>query len=217
MSLGFNPSKVDASLFFYSDSSCTMFVIVYVDDIIVASSSLKFTNVMVQKLNQEFALKDLGDLHYFLGIQVKRTQDGVLMTQERYSPNILKRVNMDSCCPVGTPIVPCEKLLITDGQPLGARDATLYRSVVAALQYLTLTRPDLSFVLSHVYQFLHCPTTVHWERVKRVLWYIKGTSQHGIKFVKSLSHLHSGFSDANWAGCPNDRRSIGGVCNISWS
>jgi hypothetical protein len=73
MSLSFNPSKADSSLFFYSDSSCTMCILVYMDDIIVASSSLKFTNILVLKLNQEFALKDLGDLLYFLGIQIKRT------------------------------------------------------------------------------------------------------------------------------------------------
>jgi hypothetical protein len=89
MSLGFNSSKADSSLFFYYDSSCTMFALVYVDDVIVASSSMKFTNVLVQQLNREFALKDLGDLHYFLGIQVKRTRDEVLMTQEKYALDIL--------------------------------------------------------------------------------------------------------------------------------
>jgi hypothetical protein len=87
----------------------------------------------------------------------------------------------------------------------------LYRSLVGVLQYLTLTRPDLSFVVHHVCQFLHCPTSVHWERVKRILSYVKGTSQHGIKFVKSPSLLLNGFSDVEWAGCPNDRRSIGGL------
>jgi hypothetical protein len=82
-SLGFVASKADSSLFFYSDHACTMYVLVYVDDIIVASSAVKFTNSLIKMLNQEFALKDMGDVHYFLGIEVKRMQEGLLMTQER--------------------------------------------------------------------------------------------------------------------------------------
>jgi hypothetical protein len=130
---------------------------------------------------------------------------------------------MDSCHLMSTPMVPCENLLITDGELLGSRDATLYRSVVSALQYSTLTRLDLSFVVKRVCQFLHYPTTVHWERVKRILSYVKGTSQHGIKFVISSSLLLSRFLDADWAGCPNDQRSTGGFAIflgpniISWS
>jgi hypothetical protein len=100
------------------------------------------------------------------------------MTQEGYALDILKRVNMDQCRPVSNPMTPCEKLCITDGEALGPKDATLYRSMVGALQYLTLTRPYLSFADNRVCQFLHCPTMVHWERVKRIIRYVKGTLQH---------------------------------------
>jgi hypothetical protein len=72
-------------LFFYSDDKCTIYILVYVDDIIVVSSSAKFTNALVRKLGHEFALKDLGDLHYFLGIEVTRNKEELLMTQERYA------------------------------------------------------------------------------------------------------------------------------------
>jgi hypothetical protein len=88
-SLQFTASKADSSLFFYSDRSFTIFVLVYVNDIIVASTSMKYTNALIHKLSLEFALKDLGDLHYFLGIEVKRTKDTLLMTQERYALDIL--------------------------------------------------------------------------------------------------------------------------------
>jgi hypothetical protein len=84
-SLGFCASKVDSSLFFYWDDKCTIYILVYVDDIIVVSSSAKFTNALVRKLGHEFALKDLGDLHYFLGIEVTRNKEELLMTQERYA------------------------------------------------------------------------------------------------------------------------------------
>jgi hypothetical protein len=138
-----------------------MFVLMYMDDIIVASSSLQFTKSLIKKLNQEFALKDLGDIHYFLGIEVKRSADSLLMTQEGYALDILKRVNMDTCKAVSTPMLPSDKLLVTDGETLGANDSTRYRSIVGALQYLTLTRPDISFAVNRVCQFLHSPTTAH--------------------------------------------------------
>jgi hypothetical protein len=110
-----------------------------VDDIIVASFSAKFTNALVTKLGQEFALKDLGDLHYFLSIEVTRTKEKLLMTQERYAQDILQRVNMETCKSVSTPMTTAEKLFLNDGKLLGPKDVTQYRSVVGTLQYLTLT------------------------------------------------------------------------------
>jgi hypothetical protein len=130
---GFSASKVDSSLFFYDDDKCIVYVLVYVDDIIIANSSPVFTDTLVRKLNQEFSLKDLDDLHYFLGIEVKRSRHELLMTQERYALDILGRVNMSNCRAVHTPMMPREKTLVNDGEPLGPQDATLYRSTVGAL------------------------------------------------------------------------------------
>jgi hypothetical protein len=113
-------------------------VLIYVDDIIVASSSSTFTDALVKKLKQEFALKELG-VHYFLGIMVRRTKKGLLMTHERYALDIMKHVNMSSCKAVSNPMLLCEMLLINDGEPLGPKDASQYRSIVGALRYLTLT------------------------------------------------------------------------------
>jgi histone deacetylase 1/2 len=92
--LGFKPSKPDTSLFYYLKGGYIMFLLVYVDDIIVASSSQEATIALLKDLEKESALKDLGDLHYFLGIEVKRTSGGLLMSQERYATEILKRVGM---------------------------------------------------------------------------------------------------------------------------
>jgi len=200
-----------------------MFVLVYVDDIIVASSSLAATKALLTDLEAEFALKDLGDLHYFLGIEVKRSSDGLVMSQQRYATDVVKRANMWNCKPVDTPISTAEKLSLTKGDSLGEADSTKYRSVVGALQYLTLTRPDLSFAVNKVCQFLHSPTTVHWSAVKRILRYVKGTLTMGLKLRKSNSTLVSAFSDADWAGCVDDRRSTGGFAVffgpnlVSWS
>jgi histone deacetylase 1/2 len=127
------------------------------------------------------------------------------------------------CNPVETPISTSERLSITEGSALGEEDSTNYRSVVGALQYLTLTRPDLPFVVNKVCQFLHSPTTVHWGAVKKNLRYVKGTLTLGLKLRRSNSTLVNAFSDADRAGCVDDRRSTGGFAVffgpnlVSWS
>jgi hypothetical protein len=161
MKLGFQASKADTSLFFYNKGDATIFVLVYVDDIIVASSTEKATAALLQDLKAEFALKDLGELHYFLGIEVNKVRDGITLTHEKYGTDLLKRVNMAKCKPVTTPMASSAKFSLYEGTPLGPKDATNYRSVVGALQYLTLTKPDIAFVVNKVCQFLHSPTTVH--------------------------------------------------------
>ncbi|XP_066317652.1 uncharacterized mitochondrial protein AtMg00810-like [Miscanthus floridulus] len=200
-----------------------MFVLVYVDDIIVASSSTAATHALLQDLQHEFALKDLGDLHYFLGIEVKRNQEGLVLSQQKYASDILSRAGMSNCKSIDTPLATSEKLSLTDGDKLGTEDSTKYHSMVGALQYLTLTRPDICYAVNKVCQFLHAPTMVHWSAVKRILRYIKGSWNTGLKISKSNSMIISAFSDADWAGCVDDRRSTGGFAVflgsniISWS
>ena len=133
-SLGFIPSQADTSLFFYRKGNHVIFMLVYVDDIIVASSSQEAIDALLWDLEKEFAIKDLGELHYFLGIQVHRKKGELLLTQERYASEILKRVNMQSCKPVKTPLCTTEKLSVTRGSKLGIEDSTRYRSIVGALQ-----------------------------------------------------------------------------------
>jgi histone deacetylase 1/2 len=221
--LGFTPSKADTSLFYYNKGKHTIFVLVYMDDIIVASSSQEAVEALLADLQQAFALKDLGELHYFLGIEVKRGKDGLLMSQERYARDVLHRSSMDKCKSMSTPMSNTEKLSIHSGIKLGPEDSTKYRSVVGALQYLTLTRPDISFAVNKVCQVLHAPTTTHWSAVKRILRYISGTVKLGLKICKSRSMMVSAFSDADWAGCVDDRRSTGGFAvflgnnMISWT
>jgi histone deacetylase 1/2 len=159
--LGFLASKADTSLFIYIKSGIIIFVLVYVDDIIVTSSSNKAITSLLQDLSSTFALKDLGDLHYFLGIEVKRFNQGIVLTQQKYALDLLNRVGLKACKTLSTPLSASEKLSITEGELLGPEDGTRYRSIVGALQYLTLTRPDIAFSVNKVCQFLHAPTTVH--------------------------------------------------------
>jgi hypothetical protein len=222
ISLGFTPSKADTSLFYYNRGRHKLFVLVYVDDIIVASSSSDATKALLSDLEKEFALKDLGDLHYFLGIEVKKVKDGLVLTQQRYASDILSRSGMSKCKAADTPLSSTEKLSAHDGHVLGPSDATKYRSLVGALQYLTLTRPDLCFAVNKVCQYLHSPTTTHWSAAKRILRYVQG-SLNLLKVGNSKTMEVSAFSDADWAGCVDDRRLTGGFAVflgknlISWS
>lgn len=171
----------------------------------------------------EFALKDLGELSYFLGIEVAPIPGGILFKQEKCAGDILATVGMTKCKISSTPLAATEKLLRLEGDPLSPEDATKYRSIVGALQYLTLTQPDLAFAVNKVYQYLHSPTTTHWTVVKRILRYVKGTCNIGLKIMKSPSMVVSGFYDADWAGYVDDKRSTCGFAIfygpnlISWS
>jgi histone deacetylase 1/2 len=150
-----------------------MFVLVYVNDIIVTSSSNQAVTTLVQDLGSTFALKDLRDVHYFLGIEVKKFNQGIVLNQEKYALDLLHRVGFKACKSLPTPLSASEKLSVTQGDLLGPEDSTRYRSIVGALKYLTLTRPDIAFSVNKVCQFLHAPTTVHWTAVKRILRYVK--------------------------------------------
>jgi histone deacetylase 1/2 len=209
-SLGFKPSNADVSLFVCNKGGVVIFLLVYVDDIIVASSSTAATEALLKDLHADFALKDLGELHYFLEIEVKKASNGILLTQQKYTSDLLHRAGMRNCKPMNTPMASTDKLSVHDGGLLGPKDATEYRSIVLALQYLTLTRPDISFAVNKVCQFLHKPTMVHWSAVKRILRYLQFMTDMGLRIRKSPSILVSAFSDADWAGCSDDRRSTGG-------
>jgi histone deacetylase 1/2 len=128
----------------------------------------------------------------------------LVLTQEWYATNILKCSGMDKSKPVDTPSS-SEKLSIEGGDKLGPMDSTRYRNLVGALQYLTLTRPAISFAVNKVCQFLHAPTSIHWSVVKWILRYIHGTIGLGLRIGPSKSMLVSAFSDADWAGCVDDR------------
>ncbi|XP_071685375.1 uncharacterized protein [Lolium perenne] len=134
----------DTSLFIYRKAHITISMLIYVDDIIVASSSQAATNALLKDLSQEFALKDLGDLNFFLGIEVQKVDDGIVLSQAKYAQDILTRVGMVNCTGMPTQLSSSEKITAYQGDLLGPEDSTKYRSMVGALQYLTLTSwPDI--------------------------------------------------------------------------
>jgi hypothetical protein len=153
---------------------------------------------LLSALQHDFALKDLGPLHYFLGIEVKQTKDGLHLSQKKYTTDLLQRVGMFACKPVSTPLATSTKLSAHDGDLLSSKDATKYRSIVGVLQYLTLTRPDTSYVVNKVCQYLHAPRSVHWTAVKRILRFLKYSIDYVFMIRPSPSTMANAFSDVDW-------------------
>jgi len=153
----------------------------------------------------------------------KQLDDGLVMSQTRYATDILKRSGMSKCKSIDTPVCIKEKLSVAGGSSLSPEDSTKYRSMVGALQYLTLATPDISYAVNKVCQYLHSPTMTHLSAVKRILRYVQGTLHMGLKIRPCDSMIVSAFSDADWVGCVDDRRSAGGFAIflgsnlISWS
>ncbi|KAF5470759.1 hypothetical protein F2P56_011250 [Juglans regia] len=221
LSLGFHGSVFDSSLFIFSANSHSIYVLVYADDIIVTASSQSLITDFISSLRSDFPVKDLGVLHFFLGLEICCNSTGLYMSQSRYITDLLHRTNMQTSKPVSTPMCSNVKLSTVDGPSF--EDPHLYRSVVGSLQYLAFTRPDLSFAVNKVCQFMHCPRVPHWQAVKRILCYLRLTTNFGLHFSPSSSPPKlTAFSDADWAGCPDDGKSTGGFCvyfgshMISW-
>ncbi|KAJ9561510.1 hypothetical protein OSB04_006670 [Centaurea solstitialis] len=213
--------RADPSLFVFKRDSCIMYLLVYVDDLILTGNQATVIQSFINKLHAEFAIKDLGRLSYFLGLEVTYTTNGLFLSQSKYAQDILKRRNMVDAKPVTTPLA-ANAAFVTSGEPFD--DPTTYRSLVGALQYLTITRPDISYAVNQVSQFLQSPTIFHFQSVKRILRYVKGTMSFGLTFSrhKSPSTL-LGYSDADWTRCLETRRStygysifLGGNL-VSWS
>ena len=139
----------------YTSHGQTLIVLVYVDDIIVTGSSIELIHSLITSLQQHFALKDLGKLHYFLGIEVNRSSKGLHLSQPKYLKEVLTRANMHNANPLPSPMVPNTSLSRFDGDPFD--DPHLYRSIVGALQYATLTRPDIAYSVNKVSQFMQSP------------------------------------------------------------
>ena len=207
---GFVPSTADTSLFLLQKPEVTMYLLVYVDDIILVSSSQYAADALVCSLGADFAVKDLGKLHYFLGVEVTSRATGLVLTQKKYSLELLQRAGMLKCKPTTTPMSSTDKITAVDGELLSPADATEYRSIVGGLQYLTITRPDISYAVNRVCQYLQAPRDTHWAAVKRILRYVQFTLTFGMHIRPTSSRVLSAFSDADWAGSPDDRRSTGG-------
>jgi hypothetical protein len=191
-----------------------------VDDIILTGNHSETLTTIINKLQADFAMKNLGSLTYFLGIQATRNTAGLHLRQSKYILDLLDRTQMTECKPHSAPCSAGSKMSKFDGEPLS--NPTEYRHIVGALQYVTLTRPDIAYSVNQLCQHMHAPTSVHLTAAKRVLRYLKGSVNLGLQYGKGSLTITS-YCDSDWVGNPDDRRSTTGFGIflgpnlISWS
>ncbi|WVZ61592.1 hypothetical protein U9M48_011444 [Paspalum notatum var. saurae] len=219
-SLGFVEAKSDTSLFVYRRGSDAAYLLLYVDDIALTASSVDLLRRIIAAMQASFPMKDMGPLHHFLGIAVTRSPAGMMLSQWQYTIDILEHAGMTACKPCNTP-VDTQAKLSSAGAPV--EDPTLYRSLVGALQYLTFTRPDITYAVQQACLHMHDPREPHLTAVKRILRYLQGMIDLGLSLGCSSPVALTVYTDADWAGCPDTRRSTSGYAvflgdnPISWS
>uniref|UniRef100_A0A803NJ32 Polyprotein n=1 Tax=Cannabis sativa TaxID=3483 RepID=A0A803NJ32_CANSA len=176
---------------------------------------------LIKELHTKFALKSLGSVSYFLGFEAYRNHSGIYLTQSKYATDLLHKVNFEDAKECDTPMVLANKFCQNDSPIFDKPE--LYRSTMGALQYLTLTRPDIAYSVNKLSQHLKSPTINHWNACKRILRYVKGTPHLSLHFRPSTLLNLEGYSDADWPASLDDRKSTSGYCIflggnlINWS
>ncbi|XP_019174221.1 PREDICTED: uncharacterized protein LOC109169783 [Ipomoea nil] len=187
-----------------------MAVLVYVDDILVTSPDLHMIEDLKSWLDDAFKIKDLGELGYFLGIDARIDDSGLNLCQRKYALDILSEAGFLGCKSVNTPMVQGYHLHHDDGTILS--DISSYRRLVDHLLYLTAIRPDITYAVQQLSQFIDAPTDKHLSAAHRVLRYLKNVPGQGLFYPKGeVLHLNV-FSDSDWAACIESRKSITGYC-----
>ncbi|XP_016192853.1 uncharacterized protein LOC107633767 [Arachis ipaensis] len=180
------------------------------NDLILTGNDQLEINITKQQLHAAFKIKDIGNLKYFLGLEIARSSTGVAIHQRKVVLDLLTEYKMIECKPATTPMDYATKLA-KDSAP-AFPDVSAYRRLIGRLVYLTTTRPDISFTVGKLSHCLDCPTTAHYNAALRILKYLKNAPVAGLSFSASSDLLPSDYSDADWAACPDSRRSVSGYC-----
>ncbi|XP_030945738.1 uncharacterized protein LOC115970217 [Quercus lobata] len=152
----------------------------------------------------------VGELNYFLELQVKHQKEGIFISQEKYAKNFVKRFGLDSKKHTSTPMSSSVKLSLDVANV--EVDPTLYRSMINSLLYLTVSRPDIAFSIEVCARFQAAPKESHLTAVKRIIRYINGTSNYEIWYSRDSNECLASYLDANWSGCIDDRKNTLGGC-----
>ncbi|GKV50056.1 hypothetical protein SLEP1_g56772 [Rubroshorea leprosula] len=186
-----------------------------------ALSNEKLIQQFKVEMKKEFEMNDLGKMSYFLGMKISQTSQGIFICQKKYANGILNQFAMANCRTVSTPMVPCEKLRSDDGA--AKIDAGVYQNLIGRLLYLSATRPNIMHSVSLLSRFMHSPSEIHFKVAKRILRYVKGTTDFGVLYKCSTNVKLIGFIDSDWASLEEDMKSTSRQCFsigsglISWS
>ena len=180
------------------------------DDVILAGNSIEEFTRMKRILDSNFKIKDLGTLKYFLGLEVARPKSGISICQRKYCLDLLHESGLLGAKLAKTPLDHSTRLHQDEGKPY--EDVASYRRLIGKLLYLNNTRPDITFATQQLSQFLSKPSMTHYNAACRVVKYLKGSPGRGLFFPRKPEIQLLGFSDVDWGGCLDSRRSISGYC-----
>jgi hypothetical protein len=221
---GFHKCPYEHTLYIKTGGKGNLLIVcLYVDDLIFTGNDEGMFSTFKQSMMNKFEMTDLGKMKYFLGIEVTQSAGGIFICQKKYAREVLKRFRMDDCNPVQVPIIPGTKLT-RDGE--GEKiDSTYYKQMIGSLMYMTTIRPDLTYAVSLISRFMEAPTELHYQAVRKILRYLKGTLDYGLFYKKRKSERHElvGFSDSDYTGDVDDCKSTSGYvfllsgAAVSWS
>jgi hypothetical protein len=217
---GFSIGKIDTTLFIKRVNSDILLIQVYVDDIIFGSTNEVLCQEFSKTMQDEFEMSHMGELNYFLGLQIKQLKNGIFINQSKYAKEILKRFEMDSTSSKRTPMSTTTSLDKDDsGKSINQK---LYRGMIGSLLYITASRPDIMFSVCLCARYQSNPKESHLKAVKRIFRYLNHTHDFGLFYPKSSTFDLVTYSDADFAGCKSDRKSTSGTCHfvghslVSW-
>ncbi|KAJ9538687.1 hypothetical protein OSB04_031420 [Centaurea solstitialis] len=208
LSKGFTKGSVDSTLFLMKEGEHIVVIQIYVDDIIFGSTSRELCKKFENVMTEEFKMSMMGEINFFLGLQVRQFSDGIFINQSKYIFDLLKKYDMSGCHSIGTPMATGNSI----GPDHEGKDVDLrnYRSMVGSLMYLTASRPDIMFATCVCARYQAKPKESHLAAVKRIFRYLKGTPYYGIWYPKGLGFELQAYTDADYGGCNMDRKSTSG-------
>ncbi|GJX36229.1 putative ribonuclease H-like domain-containing protein [Tanacetum coccineum] len=209
---GYKRETIDKTLFIKKDKKDIMLVQVYMDDIIFGYTKKSWCDDFEALMKSKFQMSSIGELTFFLGLQVKQKEDGIFISQDKYVAEILKKFDFASVKTASTPIETQKPL--TKDEDVADVDVHLYRSMIGSLMYLTASRPDIMFAVCACSRFQVTPKTSHLHAVKRIFRYLKGKPKLGLWYPKVLSFDLEAYSDSDYAGANLDRKSTTGGCQF---
>ncbi|KAJ9552834.1 hypothetical protein OSB04_016879 [Centaurea solstitialis] len=208
LSKGFKKGSVDSTLFLMKEGEHIVVIQIYVDDIIFGSTSRELCKKFENVMTEEFKMSMMGEINFFLGLQVRQFSDGIFINQSKYIFDLLNKYDMSGCHSIGTPMATGNSI----GPDHEEKDVDLrnYRSMVGSLMYLTASRPDIMFATCVCARYQAKPKESHLAAVKRIFRYLKGTPYYGIWYPKGLGFELQAYTDADYGGCNMDRKSTSG-------
>jgi hypothetical protein len=217
--LGSSKSHADPNLYYKVVNNAPLILLLYVDDLFLTGEESLITQCK-KELASEFNMKELGLMHYYLGLEIWQKRGEVFLGQGKYAMKILQKFGMMDCKSMDTPMTTAiKKVRDSNSDPV---DPSLYQQLIGSLMYLVNTRPDICFVVNTLSQFQVEPRHEHWIVAKHVLIYIRGTLNYGLRYTSSSDIQLHGFTDSDWAGSVEDKRSTSRMCfsvgsaMISW-